>query len=330
MNENKDVVKKRLMTLLNLLYENTDEEHPMETQEIIDYLAEHNVPANRKTLKSDIDVLENAGLDIVTVSSKPNKYFWGDRTFELPEVKLLIDAVSSSRFITQKKSQELTKKLATFASKYQQSELNRHIYATNRVKSANEQIYYTVDTVNQAITRRKKIAFKYLEYDVNKEKTFRNDGEIYELSPYALFWNEDFYYVVGWSDKHGNISVFRVDRLYKPEITEHEAVRKPADFNLEDYSKQIFEMYDGEEVLVRLECRGDLMKYIIDRFGEDVSTVRLTDDLFLANVTVSLSPTFYAWVFTFGGAIRIMAPERAVREITGMAQGLLDREPKLD
>lgn len=325
-NSNKDIVKRRLLVLLQFLYEQTDEEHQITSDELIAYLKEQNVPANKKTLKRDLDLIVDAGLDVVTVSSKPNRYFWGDRKFEMPELKLLIDAVSSSRFITQKKSRQLGRKLSELASVNQKKELRRHVYATNRIKTKNEFIYYTVDTINEAINHRKQISFQYTEYDGDKNKVFRNDGEVYELSPYALFWNEDFYYVVGWSNKHENVSVFRVDRLYDPKILGAKAVKKPDDFDLDAYSRDIFEMYDGEEVKVRLECRNDLMKYIIDRFGEDVETKRSGADYFVATVSVALSPTFYGWVFQFGGNIRILSPKKAVSEIMEMADMLMKRE----
>ena len=322
--KNKDIVKRRIFVLLRLLYEQTDEDHQMTSDEIVEYLKEQKVPANKKTLKGDIDLMTEAGLDIVTVSSKPNRYFWGSRHFEVPELKLLIDAVSSSRFITQKKSEQLVRKLSGLVSVNQKSELKRHLYATNRVKTSNEAIYYTVDTINQAITQKRRISFQYTEYDGEKNMVLRNDGEVYELSPYALFWNEDYYYVVGYSEKHENVSVFRVDRLHKPEIAEAAAAPKPEGFNLDDYSKQIFEMYDGENVKVQIKCKNELMKYVIDRFGEDVKTRPLSDDEFTAEIEVALSPNFYAWVFRFGGNIKILAPEKAVDEITEMAKAMLE------
>lgn len=324
--ENKDVVKRRVLVLLQYLYEQTDEDHQITSDDLVSYLKDQGVPANKKTLKNDLDLMVDAGFDIVTVASKPNRYFWGNRTFEMPELKLLIDAVSSSRFITQKKSRQLGRKLSELASVNQKKELRRHVYATNRVKSNNEFIYYTMDTINEAINKHRQIAFQYTEFDGDKNKVLRNSGEIYELSPYALFWNEDFYYVVGWSNKHENVSVFRVDRLHKPTIMKAKAAKRPDDFDLDDYSKQIFEMYAGEEVKVRLECRNDLMKYIIDRFGEDVETKRSGEDYFIATVKVSLSPTFYGWVFQFGGGMRILSPKKAVNKIIEMADLLIKRE----
>ncbi len=339
--QNKDIVVKttekeidnslnraRLITLLNLLYEKTDDQNELTTYQILDNLREKRIHSNDKTLRRDIEMLKELGYDIIVEHSKPNRYHIGDRGFDLAEVKLLVDAVASSRFVTEKKSRELGEKLAKLASENQRPQLIRHIHATNRVKSDNPENFYTVDVVNEAINSRKKISFKYTEYNRHKEKVFRNDGEVYELSPYALFWNEDYYYVVGWSDKHENVSVFRADRLYKPEIMDEDAVSEPDDFRLEDYSKEIFEMFDGEEVDVVLECKNEFMKYIMDRFGEDVDTEPISRNTFEARVRVALSPTFYAWVFTFEGGIRIKSPELAIDEIVKMAKKLVKAERK--
>lgn len=322
----KDMIKARLMVLEKMFYEYTDEEHTWTNTEILDYLKKNDVPANEKTLRGDIALLKKLGVDIVTIVSRPNRYYQRSREFTLPELKLLIDAVSSSRFITKKKSHDLGFKLAELASEHQRPELRRNVYATNRVKNSNEAIYAMVDTINDAINSKKKIRFQYTEFDADLKPVLRNDGELYELSPYALFWNEDYYYVVGWSDKHENVSTFRVDRLVKPEMTDEKARRKPGDFDLDDYSRRIFEMYDGEPTMVTLECRNDLAKYIVDRFGTKLETEPVSDDRFRIEVEVSLSPTFYGWVFQFGGGIRIVSPEKAVKEITEMAGKLLNSE----
>ena len=322
----KDMIKARLIVLAKMFYAHTDEKHQWTNTEIMDYLNDHDVPANEKTLRGDIRLLKELGVDIVTVVSRPNRYYQRSREFTLPELKLLIDAVSASRFITRKKSHDLGLKLADLASEHQKPELRRNVYATNRVKNSNESIYGMVDIINDAINNKKKITFQYNEFDAALKPVLRNDGEIYELSPYALFWNEDYYYVVGWSDKHGNVSTFRVDRLVKPEITDEKARRRPGGFDLDDYSRQIFEMYDGEPTLVKLECKNDFAKYIVDRFGTKIETKPTSDDCFEIEVKVSLSPTFYAWVFRFAGGIRILSPAKAVNEITEMAQRLVDRE----
>ena len=320
----KNAVKARLVILVQMFYELTDQEHPMTGMQILEYLREHDVPANEKTLRGDIELLQNLGMDIVKIVSRPNLFYWGERQFELPELKLLVDAVASSRFITKKKSNALGKKLAQLASANQRKDLRRHIQATNRVKSENESIYYSVNIVNEAISRRKKIQFQYTEFGPDLKEILRGDGEIYELSPYALLWNEDFYYVVGWSDKHNNVSVFRVDRLYHPEILDEKAFKRPNDFDLDDYSTPIFDMYEGyDRVPVKLEVKNELAKYIVDRFGTKIETKQTSDDYFITTVEVSLSPPFYAWVFQFGGDMKILSPKYAVNEIKKMANAII-------
>lgn len=318
-----NTMKRRLLLVQKLLYETTDEQHPLNTFEILDSLQEHGIVTNRKTLKGDIDLMVECGMDIITVQSKPNRYFWGARSFEQAELKLLIDAVSSSRFITLKKSKDLCRKIMALSSTSGKKELKRNIYATNRIKSKNESLLYIVDTVNEAIIQKKQITFQYTEYAPDKKKILRNDGEIYNLSPYALFWNEDFYYVVGHSEKHDNISSFRADRICHIELSEEDAAKKPAGFDLDRYSRQIFEMYDGDTVRVKLECMNPLMKYVIDRFGENVETEIATDTTFYAYPEVALSPNFYSWLFKFAGEIQLMSPERAREEYIRKAECVL-------
>ena len=314
----KDIMKKRLLLLQKYFVEKTDEEHQVDTFTLLKFLEDQKIPTNRKTLRADIKTLAESGMDIVTIASKPNKYFLGERGFELPELKLLVDAVASSRFITEKKSKDLIKKLSGLASRSQQGELQRNIYPTNRAKSTNETSYYVVDAVNEAINRRKKISFKYYDYDVNKKKFYRHDGEEYILSPYALIWNEDFYYVLGLSDKSGKIVTFRTDRIREAKILDIRSKAKPKGFKVDDYAKQTFEMYEGEVAKVKLECKANLMRYVVDRFGEKVNTTKIDDDRFMATVDVMLSPVFFGWVFQFGGDIKIKAPKKAVNEFKNM------------
>ena len=309
-----NIMKRRLLLVQKLLYENTDEQHPLTTFEILEYLQDKGIVTNRKTLKGDIDLMVESGMDIITVQSKPNRYFWGAREFEKAELKLLVDAVSSSRFITQRKSRIIAKKIMSLSSINGREELKRNIYAAGRIKADNESFLYIVDAVNEAITRKRKISFQYTDYTPKKKKILKNDGEVYTLSPYALFWNDDYYYAVGYSDKHKNVSSFRVDRICNIRMSDEKSVREPDDFSLERYSRQIFEMYDGDTVRVKLECRNELMRYVIDRFGEDVATEIATEKTFYAYPEVALSPNFYSWLFTFAGEIRIIAPERAKEE----------------
>ncbi len=312
-------MKKRLLYLIKCLYEATDENNQMTTHDLLDFLRSEGIPTDRKTLRSDLRVMTDCGCDIIVVNSKPNRYYWGSRSFELPELKLLIDAVASSRFITAKKSEELIKKLTLLASKGQQADLQCNVYAADHVKQNSQVILYIIDRINDAINKQLRITFKYTEYTMEKKRVFRNNGEVYELSPYALYWNEDFYYAVGWSDKHQNVSAFRIDRMEEVEISEERAAPKPYNFNIRDYSKKIVKMFDGQIERVTLECDNDMMKYIIDRFGDDVKTEIKNEETFVTETDVALSPTFYSWVFQFAGKIRITAPETAVDEMREMA-----------
>lgn len=307
--------KVRILYLYKILNELSDEAHPISTVELIKLLNDrYGVQAHRVTISKDIGVLEQCGADIVTINTTQNKYFIGSRLFELPELKLLIDAVESSKFITEKKSEELVKKLSSLASVNQAERLKRNLCTANRIKPGNEMIYYIVDAINEAINKKKKISFQYFEYDAKKEQKLKNGGKKYLFSPYTLAWNGDYYYMVGFSDKHNKIGAFRVDRIMsQPDIMDDDATPPPADFNIVDFTKSVFDMYDSEHIVVELRCDNSLMKTMIDRFGKDVSTKPYSISEFKATVEVSASPTFYGWVFGFGGKIEILSPKN-VRE----------------
>lgn len=302
----------RILLVLKYLWENTDIEHPATIRDIIEYLSQNGYSVTRKTVTSDINDLISFGVDIDCQRSTQNRYFLDVRVFELAEVKLLVDAVQSSRFITTKKSKQLIEKLSTFVGPHQGEILHRQLYVDTRVKANNEGIYYLVDNIHTAIRERKKVTFQYLEYTQNKEKVLKHNGYTYSFSPFALIWNDDCYYAIGFSDKHSKIAKFRVDRMVGLTITEQVTEKKPEDFDVSDYFSQVFSMYEGKEQDVILRCDNDLMKHIVDRFGEKVYTAPLDDKHFCAKVTVSLSQTFYGWVFSFGGKMKIASPEEAV------------------
>lgn len=315
--------KSRILHILRLLYEKTDEQNPLCSTEIIGYLAGLGINVHRTTIAADAQLLVEAGFDVVTVRSSPNKYFIGNRQFELPELKLLVDAVESSKFITSKKSTQLVQKIMLLISAHQAEELSRQICIGRRIKPNNEMIYYTVDVIQQAMHENKKIKFRYFEYAPNKERVLKNDGYRYEFSPYALFWNEDHYYIIGYSDKHKKIIKFRVDRIEKAEITPKQAIPKPSGFDSAVYANQIFEMYDGKTKMVELKCANELMKVIIDRFGEDVETEIIDDEHFKIKATVSVSPTFFGWVFGFVGKMSIISPTDAIEQYKFLAKTAL-------
>ena len=301
--------KQRPFRLLKYLYENTDENHPVSTPELVKIFQAEDAHASRKTVKDDIDVLIGEGFDIVTVRSTQNSFFLANRMFELPEIKLLIDAVSSSRFINREKSTALIEKLTGMVSRAQAEKIRRHLYAADRVKADNHQIYYTVDAITDAIDEGKKICFQYYEYSGDKEKLLRRDGAKYCVSPYALVWDDNHYYMLAFSDDRQIMVNYRVDRMCNTEMTQETAVPMPAGFDMDEYVQHQFRMFAGEEVEVVLECRNEMMKYIVDQFGEDVETRPASEETFFAKVSVADSPTFYGWVFPFEGKVKIAEPQ---------------------
>lgn len=310
--------RNRILYIEKLLTECTDEKHPITITDILSHLGELGISANRRTVMSDIVQLQEVGLDIVCNKSRQNQYFIGDRHFELPELKMLIDAVQASKFISTNKSRILIEKLFAMASVHQSGELNRQLYVDEQVKTKNESLFYTTDILYSAINAEKQVEFKYYEYNQQKEKLYKHNGQIYEFSPYSLIWNNDRYYVIGFSNNHNKIIKFRVDRIAHPKMIEIPAVPKPGDFNISDYSKIVFQMYEDELHDVILECENKLMKNIIDRFGDDVITKPVSEKRFMVTVTVSTSNTFFGWVFSFGGEMKIISPKKVRDRFTGL------------
>lgn len=311
----------RLFALLNYLYCDSDEKHPVSVLDILKHWRSNGINASRKSVYNDIALLMKLGIDIVCIKSTQNLYFIGSRVFELPELKLLVDAVESSRFITPKKSRVLIQKLGRLASSAQAAQLKRPIYMDGTPKPENEAIYYIVDSLQTAIQESKQISFQYYEYLPSKEKVLKHRGYRYQFSPYALIWNRDFYYVVGWSEKHNKIAQFRIDRMTGIKLLDL-PTRQTQDFDPTVYVQKVFGMYPGDLQTVTRLCRNHLMRSIIDWFGEDVQTKVADTDHFLATVEVAPSPPFFGWVFTFAGDIRIVSPENVLEEMREMARWL--------
>ena len=310
-----------LLLLQQYLYQQTDEQHPVSVTDILAFWQQHGIQAGRKSVYTDIELLQNAGMDIVCVKSSQNKYFVGQRLFELPELKLLVDAVESSRFITEKKSTALIKKLSHLTSTAQAEQLNRRIYMGGTPKPENESIYYNVDTIHNAVQKKQQITFQYFEYTPKKEKVLKHDGYKYRFSPYAMIWNRDCYYAVGWSEKHGKIAQFRVDRMTAVEPLEQAAVQTP-DFDPAEYVRKVFGMYPDDLCTAKLLCDNEVMRSVIDRIGENVRTETVEEQHFRATVEVAPSPPFFSWVFTFSGKIRIVSPAAVLEEMRDMAAWL--------
>lgn len=318
--------KPRILYLLHILMKYTDEKHPLTTNQIIEMLKnDYDISAYRTTLARDFKDLEEFGIDIICERSVQNKYFIGSRDINIAELKLLIDAVESSKFITEKKSTELVEKLQGLASVHSKDTLKRNIKAYSRFKPDHEDILYTADIVNRAINEGKKIEFDYYHYNVRKEKITSSDGKKYIFSPYYLIWDGDCYYMVGYSDKHQSIGSFRVDRVFgTPEILEDKAEPAPEDFDINEYIKTLFRMFNSERQEVELICDNDTMDAIIERFGIDVTTYANDMHSFRVVTNVAVSHIFYSWVFGFGGKVKIKAPEDVRNEYLEMVKAALD------
>ncbi|OGO91774.1 MAG: hypothetical protein A2Y17_13535 [Clostridiales bacterium GWF2_38_85] len=317
--------KSRLLFLLELLNRETDEEHQITVAEIIERLNIEGFSANRHTVVSDLNTLTAHGIDVVCNKSRQNQYFIGDRHFELPELTLLVDAVQAARFIPAKQSKSLIAKLSSLASVHQADKLNRQLYIDKQPKSVNEGVLYIVDLIHTAIHDKKQIAFQYYEYTAAKRKALKHGGQVYRLSPYALIWKNDCYYVLGYSDNHSKVVKFRVDRMANPKSTDEKAVRKPKDFRVENYAKMVFQMFDEETHTVTLRCENCLMKSIIDQFGEKVKTTIVDDNHFTAEVEVSVSPTFFGWIVGFGGKIEIVSPDSVIEKYTRTLKSIIEK-----
>ena len=309
----KNESQQALLLLRQYLYQQTDEQHPVSVTDILAFWQQHGIQAGRKSVYTDIELLQKAGMDIVCVKSTQNRYFVGERLFELPELKLLVDAVESSRFITEKKSTALIKKLGHLTSTAQAEQLDRRIYMGGTPKPENESIYYNVDTIHNAVQKKQQITFQYFEYSPKKEKILKHDGYKYRFSPYAMIWNRDCYYAVGWSEKHGKIAQFRVDRM---------TAVQTLDFDPAEYVRKVFGMYPDNLCTVELLCNNEVMRSVIDRFGENVWTETVDEQHFRATVEVAPSPPFFSWVFTFSGKIRIVSPAAVLEEMRDMAAWL--------
>lgn len=317
----------RVLYLYQLLLRHSDAEHPISTRELICMMENcYQIKLHRTTISKYIDLLNAAGLEVIELRSREKRYYLNDRLFELPEVKLLIDAVQSSKFISANKSRELISKLMTLTSEANAAKLQHNLYVTGRVKSDNEKGYYIVEVINGAINEGKKISFFYTDYNARKEKVLKNNGRPYILSPYALIWDGDFYYVIGLNHACNQVNTFRVDRIGRPpDILNEAASPVPESLNLADYSREIFRMYDTEKsVEVSLLCENSLMKYLIDRFGLDVKTEIVDQNHFRAKVLVCTSPTFYRWVFGWAGRMKIEGPPSALEEYRQMARAVLE------
>ena len=310
--------KLKPLYIMNYLLQNSDEDHLVSMSQLIEHLAAHGIPSERKSVYDDIEALRVFGLDIVQGGSGKNAgYYIANRSFELPELKLLVDSVQSSKFITHKKTATLIKKIETLASIHEAQLLNRQVYVKNRIKTMNESIYYNIDAIQSGISQNKKIQFKYFEYTVQKTRHYRKDGAFYVVSPFAMTWDDENYYLVAFDSQARIIKHYRVDKM--TEISSTEEDRDGLDayqaLDMAVYARKVFGMFSGEEESVQLRFENHLVGAVLDRLGQDVFIIADGDDHFTVRADVVVSPQFFAWVTGFGAAAQIIGPDDVVEKM---------------
>jgi len=321
--------KTKLLHLHHMLLRQTDEDHPLTVAQLIEGLARQDIKAERKSIYDDLEALRLFGLDVQCRKGKTPGWFVGEREFELPEVKLLMDAVQSSRFITQKKSDVLIRKLENLASVHQASQLQRQVYVSGRIKVMNESIYYNVDKLHAAIAGQKAITFKYFDYDISRKKVFRQEGKRYVVSPYGLIWNSENYYLVAFDHSHRELRHYRVDKMAELVVTslDREGKDQYPDFQLAQYGQKHFGMYSGQEMRVTLRGRRDKAHLVWDRFGQDIIMAPDGEDHFTVTLPVVISPQFFGWLLGLNGSVTLTGPKDAVAAYRRRLSAALEELP---
>ena len=316
--------KLKLLYLKKILLEHTDEAHAITLSEILEALAGYGVVAERKSIYDDLEALRLYGLD---VERRGRYYFVANRTFQLPELKLLLDAVQSCKFITQRKSAELIKKLGGLASRHEARMLQRQVYVSGRVKTANEQIYYNIDRLHEAIAQGEQISFRYFEWQLDfsiqgsLRKHYRREGERYQVSPWALAWEDENYYLIAYDAMSGGVRHYRVDKMEDIQLTgqRREGMKLMERFDVGTYTSKLFGMFGGEEQEVRLQFSNRLVGVVVDRFGRDRMFSRVDSEHFAVTVRVVVSPQFLSWLFGFGQEAMVLSPKPVVDQMRRMA-----------
>lgn len=317
--------KLKILYLMDMLLSDTDEDNGISMAEILARLDALGITAERKSIYDDLEVLRQYGLDIMSQKRKTTEYFIASREYELPELKLLVDAVQSSKFITQKKSSELINKLESLTSKNQAKILQRQVHVNNRIKTQNESIYYNVDALHIAIADRKKASFKYFDFNVNKERVYRKNGDRYIVNPLGLSWDDENYYLITYSEKYQDFAHYRVDRMTNILVEEESIVinEHTKNFNVADYCKKIFNMFDGDDVRIELAADNSLINTMIDRFGKDVAMYQLDEDNVRIVAKIKTAGTFFGWLAQFGELVRIDAPDNLRKEYVDFLEKII-------
>ncbi len=310
--------KLKLLYLMKILLQKTDETHGITMPEIISELNAYGISAERKGLYNDMECLRTYGMEIAGYQEERAYYYKVvDRQFELAELKLLVDSVQSAKFITTKKSRELIEKITGLASKYEATQLNRQVYMAERIKTKNEGIYYNVDAIYNAIAENVKITFQYFQWNIKKQMELRHDGALYQVSPWALSWDDDNYYLIAYDEKEEKIKHFRVDKMLHIEMTEEKREGRWVfkEFDIAVYARKMFGMFDGEEEMVKILCHNSLAGVMIDRFGKDISLIPVDEEHFSVTVRVAVSRQFLSWVMALGEGAKIIGPDIVVEQV---------------
>ena len=326
-----DNQKLKILYIWDYLQKNSHRDRPVRAGELIQMLNSHEIACDRKTVYSDIAALQDFGLDILCQPGRNGGYYLASQNFELPELKLLIDAVQSSRFLTERKSRALIEKLCTLCSAQDAKLMQRGVYVSGRVKSMNETIYYGVDAIQEAIAQNRQITFRYFDWGLNGLRVYRDKA--YTASPYGLCQDNENCYLLALSPRHG-ITSYRVDRM--TDITLCEESREPCPEltgkRLTEYANRMFQMYSGDTVSVKLRFRRELANVVIDRFGKDTMLLPDGEDWFVFTVEVAVSPLFLSWVMGFGAKARILYPQSVVDRCRQLCREVLAQyeEPRED
>ena len=320
----------KMLYLVKIFTEETDDKHALSLQEIADRLDACGVNADRKTLYKDFAELEKFGLEILSERVGRNMlYHLTTRQFELPELKLLVDAVQSSKFITERKSRQLIKKLESLVSVHEARQLQRQVLITGRIKAMNESIYYLVDMLHEAINTDRQIRFQYFRWNVRKEQELRRNGAWYQVSPWSLLWDDENYYLAAYDSQEGIIKHYRVDKIVRLSVTDapREGKKEFQKLDPATYSRSVFGMFGGELTRVTLEGRADMVGPLIDRFGKDITIIPQEDGRFTATVEVAASRHFIGWIIALGDGVRITGPASLVEEMRAEAKRLASQYP---
>lgn len=309
--------KVKILKLLELLRQSTDEQHPLTTNSIVSSLAQMEIPCDRRTISQDIATLNSLGYEIMsTMVGHEKGYYVEDRSFSVPELKILIDAVHASSFITEKKSEELINKIASLAGTHRAEVLKRNMICFNTRKHSNERIFYNVDYLEDAILRQKKVLFRYFDLNEKGECVYRRDGHRYVVEPIALVFNEDNYYLTCYSSRHDSTSNYRIDRMDSVQVLDESCCEKAVCLRakVSEYTEQAFKMYGGKLIDIVLEFDRSLIGVVYDKFGEDTNMMKASDDRYIASVKVQISPVFWGWLFQFAGQMAVISPQIVVEE----------------